>query len=609
MWKAIPILCLLAWSGCTEEKAERPNVILIVSDDHRADLMGCAGHPYLETPHLDKIAENGMYFANAFCVTGVCSPSRASILTGKYAHNAAAPYIVRDNNSFDLQETFVEKLHENGYYTGHIGKWHLGEGDKKHEGYDYWAGFEWLGKFFDTEVSINGDQRQFTGFSDDILSDLAVDFIRDRHNSNQPFALYVGLKSPHMPFSYPERHNDLLAGVQIPKPGNFDEDYVESGKTGLINNYIRIKTAPFGLPGWKTWDRYIKSYYRSTRAVDDAVGKILQVLDDLQISDNTMVIYTSDQGYSNGEHGLTEKHFAYEQVMKVPLLIQYPKAVRPGSSTTEMVMLPDLAPTILDLCGVAPLSGVDGKSLRPLLYPTPGRHPFREEVFFYYHSFPKNIPAQMALRTSKYKIIDYPYGNTEELYDLTRDPQENTNVAFDPGYAGVLKEMKARLQRNVEENGWALRKRVPAQHIAFVTGIAPEHVEQVAQKVILEGKGPSIALDDTSYTTEPRSQEDGRYIVHTPNPGSPGLAVLRIENERRQDLYTSFFFSHLRPKKIYTADRIYYNGDKDAPGDIGNNFNPGLHHGENLILFEFRPAAMDTISITMDVPGNWVYIK
>ncbi len=427
--------------------ANRPNVVVIVSDDHRADLMGCMGHPIIKTPNMDRLASEGLLFENAFATSGVCSPSRGSILTGKYSHQAGTPRIVWTNNTFRAQERpFPTRLHDAGYHAAHIGKWHLGQGNLGMPGYDHWEGFEWLGAYFDTELIINGEAKTFKGFSDDIISQRAAEYIQARAKTKEPFCVFVGLKAPHLNFSYPPRLEHAFDGIDIPKPASFDEDYDKSGRMPFLKNAIDIKTFVGGMPMFdNSWEKYVKSYYRSAQSIDDAVGTILKAIDNAGIVDNTIVIYTSDQGYTLGEHGLCEKHFAHEEAMRVPMLIRYPKRINPGTRREEMALNIDIAPTVLDLCGASIPKDMVGRSWAPLL--DAGDKPvgtWRENFLFELASEGDQIPGQIAVRTDHHKLITYPWISKpwKELYDLDKDPQEMRNIADDPAYTGVLADME-----------------------------------------------------------------------------------------------------------------------------------------------------------------------
>ncbi len=466
--KTYQIICsaflLILVSACRPEKTvtdgKKPNVIFIMADDQRHDMLSCNGNPYVETPHLDRLAGEGCNFINAFTVSGVCSPSRANFFSGKYSHNCGAPQIIWKNNTFLSKEIpFPAILNEHDYYSAHVGKWHLGEGQKTKPGYDYWAGFEWLGDFFDTKVHINGALKEFKGYSDDILAGIAADKIRNLAGGEQPFCMFVGLKAPHLPFSFPERYEEFLDDTHIPEPESIDENYDESGRAPIMKtNVIRVRTFRMAIPGFGSWENYVKSYYRSSQALDDAVGIILDALDEAGITNETVVIYSSDQGYTLGEHGMTEKHYAYEQVMRVPMIIRYPDLIPPGITTPEMVLNIDVAPTVLDLCGVSPPEDMDGLSWRSLIQPGGSTKDWREDFLFEYWDYRPTLPSQLAVRTDRYKLITYQNFPERELYDLNTDPEENHNLVEKPEYADILIDMEARLDRLIQETGWSQRR-------------------------------------------------------------------------------------------------------------------------------------------------------
>lgn len=588
------------------QRSARPNVVIVVSDDHRGDLLSCKGHPIIKTPHIDHLAQEGVLFQNAFCVFGVCSPSRATILTGRYAHNAAAPYIVWDNNSFNSQPTFIHELHKNGYYTAHIGKWHLGEGSNPREGYDYWAGFDWLGKFFDTEVTINGITQKFEGFSDDILAKLASDFIDNNATKQQPFALYVGLKSPHMPFSHPQRMNSLYQSDFIPPPLSFEEDYSKSGKTGLIDNFLQFKTAPFGIKGWKTWDYYIKSYYRSTTAIDDAMGVIMNALERNNISGNTIVIYTSDQGYNNGEHGLTEKHFAYEPVMNIPMIIRYPDAIKKTGVKQDLVSTIDINPTLLDLCNIKSEVPKDGKSWKPILLDEKPEKTFREEVFFAYNGhFEEKIPAQLAIRTIRYKLISYQYTGEHELYDLFNDPAETISRAKDIQYADVFEDLRVRLEKWKEQTNWNRRIRENIEKFEVLGSIDSSLSVKLIPLISQSPDAKSYTLEKKKYSF--KSYENSSDISNIPGGEKKRIIIkLLISNDHQEDLFTGLFVKPFHPLTGYCNGVRFI--EKNTSW-AGANYNPPLKTGKNIVLLSLDWSEPSELELSADRPGNWVSIN
>jgi N-acetylglucosamine-6-sulfatase len=528
--------CLILLAACKPSSpgssATLPNVVFIMADDQRQDMLSCQGNPYVRTPHLDRLAAEGCRFENAFTVSGVCSPSRANFFSGKYSHNCAAPQIIWKNNSFLLNEIpFPALLHKEGYYSSHIGKWHLGEGQKPKAGYDHWAGFEWLGAFYNTTVHIDGQIKQFEGFSDDILAGLAAEKIRELAGTTQPFCLFVGLKAPHLPFSYPERYETYLDSVDVTQPENIDENYDESGRAPIMKtNVIRVRTFQGGIPGFGSWEHYVKSYYRSSQALDDAVGIILDALDKSGITEETIVVYSSDQGYTLGEHGMTEKHYAYEQVMRIPMIIRYPALIPPGITPDEMVLNIDVAPTLLDLCGMDPPEDMDGSSWRPILQAGDRKvSGWREDFLFEYWDYRPTLPSQLAVRSEQYKLITYQDHPERELYDLAADPAENHNRIDDPAYQDVLSEMEGRLDRLIRETGWRQRRFQPVNNCYVIGPVAEAETEAVRAVVFGEEFDPdqSFAVAGQDLTWEKIAfGSDGSLDFGSSVPEMPGHSML-----------------------------------------------------------------------------------
>jgi len=588
----------------------RPNIVVIVSDDHRWDLMSCTGNPYMKTPQLDRLAREGCLFDNAFAVCGVCSPSRAAILTGKYAHQCRAPYIIWKNNTFLANETpFPARLHAAGYHTAHFGKWHLGEGQLPKPGYDHWAGFEWLGQYTDTKVWINGKMKQFEGYSDDILSTLAAAYIEERAKTSQPFCLYLGLKAPHLHFKYPPRLEHALDGIEIPKPDSYDEDYDRTGKAPCLKgNVIRIETFRGGLPLFKnSWEKYIKSYYRSALSIDDSVGRVMRALDEAGVADDTILIYTSDQGYTLGEHGMTEKHYAYEQVMRVPMLVRYPRRIKPGSHPKEMVLTLDIAPTLLDLCGQQIPSEMVGQSWRRLF--EADRHPvkeWRDDFLFEFASANPKLPAQLAVRTDRYKLITYQHFPDRELYDLQEDPREMRNVADRLEYAPVLADMRNRLDRLIRETGWVKRTERPVTSCYVLGPVAADDEGRVRQ-----------ALRTRPFDAGARFKADGKNLAwhkltagenHRLNVasilgkglGHIGFIAIPLVRLTEQDPYVTLKFKPFGPRgatKMYLAGQPSWEGRPRFPV-----CNPPLDKRKNTLLVRITTTRQGDLQLTMNAP-------
>lgn len=519
----ISLLCFVGGGACAIGSAmqdtnsakgtagQKPNVVLIIADDHRADWMGHKGNPFMETPNLDRIAREGISFENAFACSGVCSPSRASILTGRYAHRASAPEIIWKNNSFlRTQHTFAERLKAAGYRTAYIGKLHLGEDEQPKPGFDEWIGFPFVGKFHDQPLWINGKKTEGKGFTDDRLAELAAERIRAWSGGDRPFCVVVGLKSPHIPFDYPQRMKTRLVDTVFPKPATW-----ELRKPGLAGNCLPATQFPPAIPSFGSFEEWVRSYSRTALTLDESVGTIFQTLEKTGVLDNTLLIYTSDQGYSLGEFGLCEKHYAYEQVMRVPMIVRYPKTVAPGMKREQMVLNIDIAPTILDLCGATPPEGMDGKSWAPLFA---GNDPeWRDSFFFdFYNEWAGALPPMQAIRTDRYKLIEYQEKPVKELYDLIADPHEKRNLYNNPESAGVQQEMEARLEVLKKETGYAPREInllescyvIPATSVdeeslrqQLASGSVPPDAKRLAQPFDLAGL--HLVAGDVFYLVVP----------------------------------------------------------------------------------------------------------
>jgi N-acetylglucosamine-6-sulfatase len=589
---------------------KRPNVVFILSDDQRADMTSCAGNKYIRTPHLDRLANEGALFENAFCTAGVCSPSRASFFTGKYAHQCGAPGIVWCNNTFLENEIpFPALLQRAGYHTAHIGKWHLGKGNLPKPGYDYWAGFEWLGDFFNTKITINGVEKQFEGFADDIISNLAAEHIEKVSSDKKQFCMFVGLKAPHLPFSYPERYENLLSDAEIPKPESYYEDYDVSGKPEFMkNNFIRIDKFGGGLPMFgNSWDKYVKAYYRSSQAIDDAVGVILDAIDKNCIADDTIVIYSSDQGYSLGEHGNTEKHYAYEEVMRIPMIVRYPKMIKAGLRNKEMVLNIDIAPTVLDLAGVKVPKDVAGRSIVPLFKGENKIKNWRNEFLFKQESEGFAIPGQIAVRTAEYKLITYQSFPDKELYDLTKDPHEVHNVANDTSYSSVLKDMETRLENLKKQTNLKPYVHYPVENI-FVFVNRDKWPLEKAENYIFENSKDSKCFSDIknkdSRWTSVKLQKSGQFVLD-----KDGLSD--------ESVFIAFDIEALTKKPPFTKVSIqpslkligYVNGKKiwDSQAGALNEFNPPLKKGHNIVVVKI-PSDKANFNISVSGPEGSIRV-
>jgi N-acetylglucosamine-6-sulfatase len=433
------------------------NVVFILTDDHRFDAMGCAGHPFLETPHLDSIAANGTHIKNALVTTSLCSPSRASILTGLYTHK----HRVIDNNRLVPEGTlfFPQYLQRAGYDTAFIGKWHMGgHHDDPRPGFDHWVSFRGQGNYLPPgpkyTLNVNGERVKQKGYITDELTDYAVDWLKER-DDEKPFFLYLSHKAVHSNFTPAERHQGRYADVDL--------SFLPTGKELSADKnaprWVRDQKnswhgIDFSYHSDKGLDYLYRRYCESVLAVDDSVGRVLKQLKDMGVHDDTLVIYMGDNGFMWGEHGLIDKRVSYEASIRVPMLMQCPNLFEGGTPTEQVVGNIDVGPTILHAAGLQKPDYMDGQSFLDL--PNDPDADWRK-YFLYVYYWEKNFPqtpTQFALRGDRFKYITY-YGlwDTDELYDLQTDPDELNNLIHDPDYKSVAKEMENQLYAMLGDEG------------------------------------------------------------------------------------------------------------------------------------------------------------
>jgi len=464
--------CGLPAAGRT---AAHPNVLLILCDDLRWDCLGCAGHPYLKTPNIDRLAAEGVRFKNAFCTTSLCSPSRASILSGVYAHT----HQVRDNfTEFPTHlPSFPKALQAAGYETGYIGKWHMGEdSDERRPGFDYWVSHKGQGKYYGTEFNLNGRREVRPGYYTHEVTQFAVDFLKGPRT--KPWSLILGHKAPHS-FYIPEpKYSNSFDHVRIEYP---DTAFKLEGKPGWIKDRLYTWHGIYGpLFEWrknfpddrpeavKDFAAMTRAYWSVIRSVDDSVGRLVATLRDLGQLEDTLVIFMGDNGLLNGEHGMVDKRTMHEPSIRIPLIIRYPGLVpvdQPKVVASQVLTL-DLAPSVLDLCGVAPIKKTDGRSFKKLVQR--GDRSWRRS-FLYEYNYEKQFPYTpnvRGVRTDDWKYMHYPPGDGSpdrhlaELYDLKNDPEERHNLSHDRRYAGKVRELQKELARLLKTTG-ALPDRMP----------------------------------------------------------------------------------------------------------------------------------------------------
>ncbi|HEV8132031.1 MAG TPA: sulfatase [Acidobacteriota bacterium] len=425
----------------TAKQPARPNIVFILTDDQRWDAMSLAGHPFVKTPNIDRIGKEGVQFRNFFVSIPLCSPSRGSFLTGQYAHKHGVTNNGNHNALSHQLITFPRLLQDAGYETAYIGKWHMGNDDTPRPGFDRWISFKGQGAYLNPQLNIDGKEEKAEGYVTDIFNKHAVDFIRRSHS--KPFLLYLAHKAVHGPFTPAERHKNLYRDQPIVRAPSAQDTL--NGKPVLQR---KIENLPPVGPGTGTGDEVIRNQLRALAAVDEGVGDILRALEETKQLDNTIVFFSSDNGYFWGEHGLGDKRAAYEESIRDPLLARFPRLIRAGAVRDQLVLNIDIAPSLLELAGISIPNGADGHSLLPLF--KSNTHKWRKSFLTEYFAetgFPR-IPTWQAVRTERWKYIHYPeLTGMDELYDLRTDPYEMKNLIQDTRTQKTLKEMKGELQR------------------------------------------------------------------------------------------------------------------------------------------------------------------
>jgi len=451
--------------------ARRPNVLFILTDDQRWDCIGLAEGAKVQTPNIDRIGREGVYFRNAFCTTSLCSPSRASILSGLYAHAHGVC-----NNFTEYPEsmpTWPRALQASGYQTAYIGKYHMGEdNDDPRPGFDHFVTHKGQGKYWDTEFRADGGERKVVkGYYTTVVTDMAEEWIRGR-SSDRPWALMVGHKAPHS-FYIPEaKYEKAFDGEEIAYPKTaFDLEsnpawYKERldtwhGIYGPLFDYR--KNWPDRSPaGVKAFGTMVRAYRGTILSVDDSVGRLLRLLQERGELDNTVIVFTTDNGLLEGEHGMVDKRTMHEPSIRVPLVVRYPGLTSPSRPhvVDAMVLTEDFASSLLDLCGLPPLPRSHGRSWKKLAMGQPD--PGWRTSFLYHYNYEKQFPYTpniRGVRTERWKYIRYPAGeglpdrHSAELFDLVQDPAESRNRIGDPALAPVVRQLQADLARLLRETG------------------------------------------------------------------------------------------------------------------------------------------------------------
>ena len=461
--------------------AQRPNIVFIMTDDHAAHAISAYGSVVNQTPHLDRIAKEGMRFDRCFVVNSICTPSRAAILTGKYSHMNGVPVFNRFDGS---QPTVAKHLQAAGYHTMMVGKWHLGSDPT---GFDRWIVLPGQGRYVDPEFLVAEGRKTIRGYATDVITDLAIEDLKNRPKE-KPFFLMLHHKAPHREWLPDEKHRKMFEGKTIPEPATLRDNYAT--RTDALhenqqkvfddltrrdlkleppaelrgparNQWLNVKPSEVEievdgrrkvlrfeeLRKWK-YQRYMQDYLACVQSVDDNVGRVLDWLDGNGLRENTIVIYTSDQGFFLGDHGMYDKRFMYEESLRMPFLVRWPSVIKAGSVQGGIAINTDFAPSFMDAAGLAVPAEMQGKSLVPLFK---GEKPtdWRKSFYYRYYHDPghHNTRAHYGVRTETHKLIHYWKKDQWELFDLGSDPKELKNIYNDPAQKEIVAKLKDELNR------------------------------------------------------------------------------------------------------------------------------------------------------------------
>jgi arylsulfatase A-like enzyme len=496
----------------------RPNILYIMTDDHSANAMSCYGSVVNQTPNLDRLAREGMRFERCYVTNSICTPSRATILTGKYSHINGVPVFNRIDGS---QPTVAKYLQAAGYYTGMLGKWHLGS---EPTGFDQWTILPGQGVYYNPAFLDRDGRHEVKGYATDIITDMAIDFLKNRPK-DKPFFLMCHHKAPHRPWDPDEKYRAMFAGKHIPEPPTLRDDYATrtdaikectqkifqdltrrdlkleppAGLTGsdlrewnavkpteveIVENGEKKTQTGAELNAWK-YQRYLQDYLACIQSVDDNVGRLLDWVDANGLRENTIVIYTSDQGFFIGEHGLFDKRFMYDPSLQMPFIARWPGVVKPGSVQDAMIINADFAPSFMDAAGLPVPADMQGRSILPLLR---GAAPpdWRTSMYYRYYHDPgdHNTRAHLGVRTLTHKLIYFWKKDQWEMYDLTKDPAEMNNLYGDPAQqekAAELKKELYRLKRELKDDDQFADK-IPPSDVDGPLQRSPKNPEAPAAK-------------------------------------------------------------------------------------------------------------------------------
>jgi arylsulfatase A-like enzyme len=492
-------LALLLLASCNTTSSvvkdeQKPNVIYIMADDLTIQAISAYGGIYKDiapTPNIDRLANEGMLFQDALCTNAICGPSRSCILTGKYAH-VNGYYKNEYGGVFNPDQwTFPQEFKKNGYQTSLFGKWHLGTNPVGFDTFKYHNASAQQGLYWNPVYNVNGKDEKFKGYATNLSTDFAMNWLESERDQTKPFMMILQYKAPHRPWEPDTKYEKLWDDIEMPYPANFNDDYkgreLTAGDTEMTIEHFSRKDmkleAPTDLKGkdkvkWnfygakndeivipdgmsfeeaRKWrfQTYIKDYLACVKSVDDNIGRVLKYLDENNLTENTVVVLTSDQGFYLGEHGFFDKRFIYEESIRMPLIVRYPKLVKPNTVSEDVVRNIDFASTLLDLAGISFSEKVQGTSFKPVLQSKTPKN-WNQAAYYHYYEFPywHHVQPHYGIRTQKFTLAHFYYNIDKwELYDLENDPMQMKNEIDNPKYASQIVELKKQLKQLMVASG------------------------------------------------------------------------------------------------------------------------------------------------------------
>jgi arylsulfatase A-like enzyme len=490
---SIIFLQLLLFISCSKrndktiEIENKPNIIYIMADDLTTQAISAYGGIFQDiapTPNIDKIANEGMIFQDVLCTNAICGPSRAAILTGNYSH-INSYYKNENGGKFDdSQWTFPQEFQKNGYQTSLFGKWHLGSEPKGFNVFKYHNSAAQQGLYWDPIYNINGKDEKVKGYATNLTTDFALNWLKNERDETLPFLMVLQYKAPHRPWEPDSKYEKLWDSIEMPYPVTFNDDYfgreLTAGDTEMTMDYFSRRDMKYETPSnlkgkdriaWefygvkkdeivqpegmtanegKKWryQKYIKDYLATVKSVDDNIGKILNYLNENGLTNNTVIILTSDQGFYLGDHGFFDKRFIYEESIRMPFIVKYPKLIKEGSVNEDIISNIDFAPTLLDLANISSTQNMQGKSFLPLLNGTTPAN-WQQKMYYHYYEFPywHHVQPHYGIRTQKYTLAHFYYNiDVWELYDLEKDPYQMNNIINNPEYTDIVINLKTQLK-------------------------------------------------------------------------------------------------------------------------------------------------------------------